>query len=165
MGVHVPRTRPPYPPEFRAEAVRLLRSTGRTPQQIADDLGVSRQSVATWARQADLDDGRRDDGQTTAEREELRRLRREVRELRSRPLAFSLVPRCQGLRGSQQYTATLAPLPSVTTPSDEPDITRERRGPWSPRDLPPRPPPWRNAERWAPQESRSRHHCRSAHLP
>jgi transposase len=48
MGVHVPRTRPPYPPEFRAEAVRLLRSTGRTPQQIADDLGVSRQSVANW---------------------------------------------------------------------------------------------------------------------
>ena len=82
MGVHVPRTRPPYPPEFRAEAVRLLRSTGRTPQQIADDLGVSRQSVANWARQADLDDGRRDDGLTTAEREELRRLRREVRELR-----------------------------------------------------------------------------------
>jgi transposase len=82
MGVHVPRTRPPYPPEFRAEAVRLARSTGKTPQQVADDLGVSRQSVANWLRQADLDDGRRDDGLTSAEREELRRLRREVRELR-----------------------------------------------------------------------------------
>jgi transposase len=82
MGVHVPRTRPPYPPEFRAEAVRLARSTGKTPQQVADDLGVSRQSVANWLRQADLDDGRRDDGLTAAEREELRRLRREVRELR-----------------------------------------------------------------------------------
>jgi transposase len=82
MGVHVPRTRPPYPPEFRAEAVRLLRATGRTPQQVADDLGVSRQSVANWARQADRDDGLRDDGLTTAERDELRRLRREVRDLR-----------------------------------------------------------------------------------
>jgi transposase len=82
MGVHVPRTRPPYPPEFRAEAVRLARSTGKTPQQVADDLGVSRQSVANWLRQADLDDGRRDDGLTSAEREELRRLRRENRELR-----------------------------------------------------------------------------------
>jgi transposase len=82
MGVHVPRTRPPYPPEFRAEAVRLLRNSGKTPQQVADDLGVSRQSVANWARQADLDAGLRDDGLTSAEREELRRLRREVRELR-----------------------------------------------------------------------------------
>ena len=82
MGVHVPRTRPPYPPEFRAEAVRLLRTTGKTPQQVADDLGVSRQSLANWARQADLDQGLRDDGLTTVEREELRRLRREVRDLR-----------------------------------------------------------------------------------
>jgi transposase len=49
---------------------------------VADDLGVSRQSVANWARQADLDAGLRDDGLTTAEREELRRLRHEVRELR-----------------------------------------------------------------------------------
>lgn len=73
MGVHVPRTRPPYPPEFRAEAVRMARPTGKTPQQVADDLGVSRQSVANWLRQADLDDGRRDDGLTTVEREELLR--------------------------------------------------------------------------------------------
>jgi transposase len=82
MGVRVPRTRPPYPPELRAEAVRLLRATGRTPQQVADGLGASRQSVANWARQADRDDGLRDDGLTTAERGELRRLRREVRDLR-----------------------------------------------------------------------------------
>ena len=71
MGVHVPRTRPPYPPEFRAEAVRMARPTGKTPQQVADDLGVTRQSEANWLRQADLDDGRRDDGLTTVEREEL----------------------------------------------------------------------------------------------
>lgn len=82
MGVHVPRTRPPYPPEFRTEAVRLLRTTGKTPREVAETLGVSRQSVVNWARQADLDQGLRDDGLTSAEREELRRLRREVRDLR-----------------------------------------------------------------------------------
>jgi transposase len=49
---------------------------------VAETLGVSRQSVVNWARQADLDQGLRDDGLTTAEREELRRLRREVRDLR-----------------------------------------------------------------------------------
>jgi len=82
MGVHVARTRPPYPPEFRAEAVRLLRTTGKTPREVAETFGVSRQTVANWARQAYLDDGLRDDGLTTAEREELRRLRREVGDLR-----------------------------------------------------------------------------------
>jgi transposase len=81
MGVHGPGTRPPSPPEFGAEVVRLARSTGTTSQQVADDLGVSRQSVASWLGQADLDDGRGDDGLTSAEREERRRLRREVREL------------------------------------------------------------------------------------
>ena len=82
MGVHVPRTRPPYPPEFRAEAVRLLRTSGKSPREVAEDLGVSRQTISNWRRQADLDDGHRDDGLTTTEREELRRLRREVRDLR-----------------------------------------------------------------------------------
>lgn len=51
----------------------MARPTGKTHQQVADDLGVSRQSVANWLRQADLDDGRRDDGLTTVEREELLR--------------------------------------------------------------------------------------------
>jgi transposase len=82
MGVHLPRTRPPYPPEFRAEAVRLARSTGKTPRQGRRRSRGAGQSVANWLRQADLDDGRRDDGLTGAEREELRRPRREVRELR-----------------------------------------------------------------------------------
>jgi transposase len=82
MGVHVPRSHPPYPSEFRAEAVRLLRTTSKNPRKVAEDLGVSRQTIANWLRQADLDDGRRDDGLTTVERDELRRLRREVRDLR-----------------------------------------------------------------------------------
>jgi transposase len=78
----VPRTRPPYPPEFRAEAVRLVRSSGKLTREVADDLGVSEQTLRNWVRQGDLDDGRRSDGLTSSEQEELRRLRRENRLLR-----------------------------------------------------------------------------------
>ena len=77
----MPRTRPPYPPEFRAEAVWLIRSSGKPLSQISKDLGVSEQSLRVWIKQADLDEGRRDDGLTSAELEELRLLRRKVRVL------------------------------------------------------------------------------------
>lgn len=78
----MPRSRPPYPPEFREEAVRLARESGKPAAQIARDLGVSYESLRHWVKQADLDAGRRSDGLTTEEREELRRLRRENRILR-----------------------------------------------------------------------------------
>jgi transposase len=81
-GVHMPRRHPPYPPEFRAEAVRLVRSGERIPEQLSRDLGCSARAIRDWVRQADLDVGRRNDGLTTAEREELGRLRRENRVLR-----------------------------------------------------------------------------------
>ena len=77
----MPRTRPPYPPEFRVEAVRLIRSSGKPLSKISRDLGVSEQSLRVWIKQADLDEGRRDDGLTSAEQEELRTLRRKVRVL------------------------------------------------------------------------------------
>ena len=78
----MPRSRPAYPPEFRAEAVRLVREGGRNPEQLARDLGCTAQSIRSWVQRADLDEGRRGDGLTTAEREELRRLRAEVRVLK-----------------------------------------------------------------------------------
>ena len=78
----MPRSHPPYPPEFRTEAVRLVRGGGRNPGELARDLGCSAQAIRNWVRQADLDEGRRTDGLTTAEREELGRLRRENRVLR-----------------------------------------------------------------------------------
>jgi transposase len=78
----VPRSRPPYPPEFRAEAVRLVREGGRTPEDLARDLGCTGQTIRNWIKQANLDAGRRHDGLTTVERDELRRLRSEVRTLR-----------------------------------------------------------------------------------
>lgn len=70
------KTRPPYPAEFKEEAVRLARTSGKPVAQIARDLGVSFESLRHWVRQAEVDGGERA-GVTTEEREELRRLRRE----------------------------------------------------------------------------------------
>jgi transposase len=75
------RTRPPYTPEFRAEAVRLARSSGRPLREIAEDLGCSLESLRHWVKQTQVDAGERE-GLTSDEREELRRLRRENRLLR-----------------------------------------------------------------------------------
>ena len=66
----MPRTRPPYPPAFRREAVELIRS-GRPLKQVAAELGVSEQTLCNWRRQGDVDAGRAE-GLTTDEREELR---------------------------------------------------------------------------------------------
>ena len=77
----MPKSRPAYPGEFRREAVQMLRS-GRTPREVAQSLGVSEQTLRNWRRQAQVDRGERDDGLTTHERDELRRLRRENARLR-----------------------------------------------------------------------------------
>jgi transposase len=77
----MPKSRPPYPAEFRARMVDLVRS-GRTPEELSRDFEPSAQSICNWVRQAERDQGVRQDGLTTDEKEELRRLRREVRILR-----------------------------------------------------------------------------------
>jgi len=77
----MPRTRPPYPEQFRREAVELVRTSGRSVKEIAKDLGVAEQSLRNWVKQYEVDVGKRH-GLSSDEREELRRLRRENRKLR-----------------------------------------------------------------------------------
>jgi transposase len=74
------KTKPPYPREFREEAVRLLRS-GSQPEELGRELGVTGQTLRDWLKRADLDAGLRTDGLTSDEREELRQLRRRVHRL------------------------------------------------------------------------------------
>ena len=75
------RRRAPYPVEFRQQMVELVR-VGRTPEELSREFEPSAQAMRNRVAQADRDEGRRGDGLTTLEREELRRLRRENRRLR-----------------------------------------------------------------------------------
>ena len=77
----MPNTHTPYPPEFRRRMVELVRA-GRTPGELSRKFEPSAQAIRNWVKQADLDEGRREDGLTTDEREEIRRLRRENKMLR-----------------------------------------------------------------------------------
>lgn len=77
----MPKTHRPYPPELRRQLVDLARS-GRSPEELARQFEPSAQAIRNWVRQADIDEGRRRDGLTTQEREEIRRLRRENKVLR-----------------------------------------------------------------------------------
>jgi transposase len=70
-----------YPPEFRRRMVQLVKA-GRSPESLAEEFEPSGGAIRNWVKQQDLDEGRREDGLMTAEREELRRLRRENRRLR-----------------------------------------------------------------------------------
>ncbi len=78
----MPRTHRPYPPEFRAEAVRLARSNDKSIPALAADLGVSSEALRHWLRREAIDAGRGQPGELTSdERDELRRLRREIKVL------------------------------------------------------------------------------------
>jgi len=77
----MPKSRPPYPPEFRQRMVELVRA-GRNPDELAEEFEPSAQAIRNWVKQADLDQGVRSDGLTTEERGELQRLRRENKQLK-----------------------------------------------------------------------------------
>ena len=76
----MPRSRPPYSSEFRRQMVELVRA-GRTPEELSREFEPSAESIRNWVRQSEVDEGRQA-GITSAEREELLRLRRENRRLR-----------------------------------------------------------------------------------
>ena len=69
-----------YPKEFHRQMVQLHRA-GRTLSELSREFGCSQWAISRWVKQADRDEGRGDGGLTTAEREELARLRRENKRL------------------------------------------------------------------------------------
>jgi len=71
-----------YPLEFRQQMVELVRA-GRKPSELAEEFSVAEQTIRNWIKQADLDAGKRADGLSTQEKEEIQRLRREVKQLRT----------------------------------------------------------------------------------
>ncbi len=77
----MPKSRPPYPSEFKARMVEMIHA-GRTPEELSREFEPSAQAIRNWVSQADRDQGLRTDGLTTDEREELHRLRRELRKVK-----------------------------------------------------------------------------------
>ena len=77
----MPRTRGPYPAEFRRRIIELARA-GRSVAELAKEFEPSYWTIRQWIKQADRDEGRSAEGLSTAEREELRRLRKENRQLK-----------------------------------------------------------------------------------
>src|SRR5260370_7172319 len=90
----MPRTRPPYSPEFRRQMVDLVRA-GRNPDDLAGEFEPSGHSIRAWVAQADRNEGRREEaapGLTAFERDELTPLRRENTHLRLHPQILSKPP-------------------------------------------------------------------------
>jgi transposase len=77
----MPRSHPSYPTEYRRKIVELVQA-GRSIQSLAQEYEPCANTIAKWVKQADLDEGVRNDGLTTSERDELRHLKRENKRLR-----------------------------------------------------------------------------------
>ena len=86
------RNHSPYPPEFRAEAIKLAHSSDKRLSEVAADLGIATETLRNWLKQQDIDTGKRD-GVSTDEREELNRLRRENKILKEEKERWSALRR------------------------------------------------------------------------
>jgi len=88
----MPKTRPPYPAEFRQQMIELVRA-GRTPAELSKEFGCSAQTIANWIGPADRQAGAKASASASAkagagalsnaEREELVRLRRQLRQVQT----------------------------------------------------------------------------------
>ena len=81
----MPRSHAPYPPEFRTQMIELVRA-GQAPAQLASEFGCSAQTISNWVAQAARDAGHPLPGKaglTTAEHEELVRLRRQLKQVQT----------------------------------------------------------------------------------
>jgi len=77
----MPKSRPPYPEEFRQQILELVRA-GRKPEELAKEFEPTAQTIRNWLKQAELDQGQRHDGLTRDEKAELARLRKENKQLK-----------------------------------------------------------------------------------
>lgn len=77
----MPRSRPAYPPEFRQKMIELV-GAGRSPEELAKEFEPSAQTIRNWVKRAEADGGKRHDVLTSTEREELSKLRRELRQVK-----------------------------------------------------------------------------------
>ena len=77
----MPRTHPPYPPDFREQILALVQA-GRTVQELAKEFEPTAQTIRNWIVQNELDSGASQEGATRDEKAELARLRREIKRLR-----------------------------------------------------------------------------------
>jgi transposase len=80
-GKKKPRTRRAFTPEFKADIVARCRQGDRTVRQVAQDFDLTETAVRAWVKQAELNDGTRNDGLSSDEAAELRTLRAENRRL------------------------------------------------------------------------------------
>ena len=79
MATKKPRPRRSFTPEFKAQMVELVRQPGKSVPSVAREYELTETALRAWVKQADIDDGHRHDGLTTEERNEMARLRRELR--------------------------------------------------------------------------------------
>ena len=102
----MPRTRPPYPLEFKRQIVELVRA-GRSMRELAKEFEPCHETIRNWVRQANRDDGLTSSGATTQEKGELRKLRRENRQLRLEREILA--------KAAAWFARKIAPLPRSTS--------------------------------------------------
>ena len=104
----MPRTHPPYPAEFRQQMTELV-GVGRTPAQLAREFGCTAQTIANWVAQTAIDVGKPlpgKSGLSSAEREELNRLRRENRQLKLERDILAKATAWFAAKGDKTFTAS-----------------------------------------------------------